>query len=537
MKFGKQTPAAAIGSIVAHSIRTISGRIRKGQSVSPELVEQLQQAGVKQLVCATLESGDVHEDEAALAVAHALAGTDVSASAVGTGRANLHARVDGLLNLSRAAIDAANAIDEGITLATLLPDTPVSAGRMIATIKIIPFAVPAKALAAALTVLDSETISISKRGEYSASLVHTRLPGQSEKSVIALQTKMRGITEQRLLSRGAHLIDEQFSEHAVPSLANALTSAASAQPDWILIIGASAISDRRDVIPEAIESLGGVIEQFGMPMDPGNLVLVARLQRTIILGLPGCARSPATNGLDRILDRLSCNLPVDSRWLRAQGVGGLLGEIVDRPRPRVIASARREVAGLLLAAGESRRAGSINKLLHPYADRPMVAHAARLLELSSLKRLVVITGHEGALVESALSLEPGESSRWSVHHNSAFGSGMASSLVLGISSLIDCDGVIVCLGDMPHVEAVVFDALLEAFAADPEKALFIPVHEGQRGNPVLIAKRLFDSVLMLEGDIGARVLAQRFPDSVVEITVDCPGVLADYDTPETLSRL
>ncbi|WP_204333402.1 hypothetical protein, partial [Proteus mirabilis] len=80
--------------------------------------------------------------------------------------------------------------------------------------------------------------------------------------------------------------------------------------DLVLVFGASAIADRRDVIPAALEQAGGEIEHLGMPVDPGNLLMVGRLGEVPVLGAPGCARSPKENGFDWVLTRLLAGLPV-----------------------------------------------------------------------------------------------------------------------------------------------------------------------------------------------------------------------------------
>ncbi len=151
-----------------------------------------------------------------------------------------------------------------------------------------------------------------------------------------------------------------------------------------MIAGASAILDRRDVIPAAIVAAGGAIDHFGMPVDPGNLLLMGRVGSVPVLGLPGCARSPRVNGFDWVLRRLLASLPVDAAVLARMGVGGLLSEIPTRPHPRAgtaedgpVPTAPRlpRIAALVLAAGRSSRMGTINKLLIGIDGQPMVRHA------------------------------------------------------------------------------------------------------------------------------------------------------------------
>ena len=134
----------------------------------------------------------------------------------------------------------------------------------------------------------------------------------------------------RLESLGYDLNDVAVVPHETAAVADAL----GAPADLYLVLGASATSDRDDVVPAAVVTAGGRIERFGMPVDPGNLLLLARLGDVPVVGLPGCARSPALNGVDWVLERLSARVPVASDDVAAMGVGGLLKEMPERPQPR-----------------------------------------------------------------------------------------------------------------------------------------------------------------------------------------------------------
>jgi len=114
---------------------------------------------------------------------------------------------------------------------------------------------------------------------------------------------------------------------------------------------------------------------------------------------------------------------------------------------------------------------------------------------------------------------------------------MASSVIAGVSCLTDCDAVLVCLGDMPHVTAAVIDQLIDAFKANPDKSIVIPVSDGRRGNPVLFGKVFFDTLLTLEGDTGAKYLLKQYPDEILEVAVEGDGILLDYDTQKELDTL
>lgn len=344
--------------------------------------------------------------------------------------------------------------------------------------------------------------------------------------------KTRTVIERRLTPRLAVIKQECRCEHTIDDLKAVLAERLADQPDWILIVGASAISDRADVIPMAIASAGGTIDRYGIPVDPGNLLLLAHVGKTNIVGLPGCARSPRYNGFDMIIDRLACELDLSDAWLNGLSVGGLLTEIADRPEPRTEAAADQPIGAILLAAGSSQRAGSINKLLVPVSGTPMVSHVASNILRSDVDRLLAVTGFEHQRVELAL-----QACNCDCHYNPGHMSGMASSVVAGVSQLIESGAVLVCLADMPHVKPETINALIDAYRKNPQKYIFVPIYEGQRGNPMLFAQPVFDALLSLEGDMGARLLVKGHPDHVVEVSVADAGILKDYDTADELNLL
>ena len=170
----------------------------------------------------------------------------------------------------------------------------------------------------------------------------------------------------------------------VPHEAAAVAAAVGAATgDMVLILGGSATSDAADTCPSGLVAAGGRLVRFGMPVDPGNLLFLGEHGGRPVVGLPGCARSPALNGADWVLERLAAGLAVGDAEIAAMGVGGLLKEIPARPQPRAgrpRGAGRPRVAAIVLAAGAARRMRGRDKLLEPVGGRPVlrvVAEAAR----------------------------------------------------------------------------------------------------------------------------------------------------------------
>ncbi|MFZ2069680.1 MAG: molybdopterin-binding/glycosyltransferase family 2 protein [Xanthobacteraceae bacterium] len=530
MKFGPVAPKDALGATSVHSIRQGGLVLKKGTLIGAAEVASLEAAGIPDLVVARLEPGDVSEDVAAAAIADKVAGEGVHVDRAFTGRANLFAKLPGILVVDKDAVNALNRIDEAITFATLSAYKPVVEGEMIATVKIIPFAVGKDAFDAALAGIQAPLLRVAPYRIRKVGIVSTILSGLSPKVI----DKTLKITAERLAPAGATIVAERRVPHEQVALALALDEVLKVGAELAIVFGASAIADRRDVIPAALESIGGHIEHFGMPVDPGNLLMIGDAGGRAVLGAPGCARSPKENGFDWVLMRLLAGLPVEREDITGFGVGGLLMEIVTRPQPREEpAKAGRNMAALVLAAGRSSRMGGPNKLLEKIAGRPLVRIVAEAALGSRARPVIVVTGHQRERVEAALAGLPVK-----FVHNPAFADGLGTSLRTGIGALpAEADGAIVCLGDMPRVDAALIDRLLGAFDPDKGALVVVPTVEGKRGNPVVWSRRFFPDLMAVEGDVGARYLIGHYAEAVTEVSLAGTAALTDVDTPEALAAV
>ncbi|MFN4088035.1 MAG: NTP transferase domain-containing protein [Alphaproteobacteria bacterium] len=534
MKFGRIPAREAAGALLAHSVKLPAGGFKKGRALTDDDVAKLVDAGIATVVAARLDPDDVLEDDAATVVAEAVCGEGVSMTAAFTGRANLVAETAGVVVLDRARLDRLNLVDECVTVGTLPPYAVVAPKQMVATVKIIPFAVP-RATVDACAAIGREAGALLRVAPFRpkrAALVQTLLPGMKAR----IFDKTAEITRARIEALGGELVAELRCGHDEVEVAERLAEAQAAGAEIFLIAGASAIVDRRDVVPTGIELAGGRVVHFGMPVDPGNLILMGDWEGAPVVGLPGCARSPKLNGFDWVLQRLVADLPVGPREIMLMGPGGLLTDVPTRPLPRAEAIAEEaprepRITAVILAAGLSRRMGAANKLLADVDGMPMLARVVDSVIASKAKPILVVTGHEAEAVRAALGDRP-----VTFVHNPAFAEGLAGSVKAGIDAVPpNADGAVVCLGDMPRIGAALIDRMIAAFDPGKGALIVVPTAQGKRGNPVLWARRFFDEIMALAGDRGAKALIEEHGDQVAEVAMPDPGVALDIDTPEALA--
>lgn len=332
MRFGSVPLDQALGAVLAHRVETPDGPLPKGAVIGPEALARLHSAGLAEVIVARPDPGELGEDLAAARLAAALvpdpAGQGLALTPASTGRVNLLAAGPGLLLADAARVHAVNSVHPMITLATLPPFARMGARSMAATVKIIAYAVPEEALAEACRHA-AGALRLAPPRLSRAVLIETALSGDMPPP----KGKGREALDLRLGRLGATLAPRQIVPHRSAPLADALAGLGP-EAEVIFILTASATSDAADVGPAALQAAGGRLIRFGMPVDPGNLLFLGELAGRPVIGLPGCARSPALNGADWVLERLICGLPVTAADIAGMGLGGLLKEIPARGRLR-----------------------------------------------------------------------------------------------------------------------------------------------------------------------------------------------------------
>jgi molybdenum cofactor cytidylyltransferase len=535
--FGPTPIEHALGAVLAHSLPAGGRRLKKGLTLGPADIEALRAEGYAFVTTARLDDDDMPEDAAAAALGRALVpnpeAVGLSLAAPFTGRLNVYALTGGVLRVDAARVHAVNLLDEAVTLATLPDYARVRARQMVATVKIIPYAAPGAAVAAAAAALAGADVALRLHPPRlrRAGLILTATPGMKESLLVKGAEAVRA----RLSGLGVSLAGEVRVAHDTGALTHALRDLPG---DVALILGGSATSDRRDVGPAAVEAAGGHVDRFGMPVDPGNLMFLGRLPGGAgaamrpVIGLPGCVRSPALNGVDWVLERVICGLEVTHAQIAAMGVGGLLKEIPSRPQPRAgeeAVSARPIVSALLLAAGASTRMEGRDKLLEVVGGEPVLRRAARALLASAADEVVVVVRPGDAARRAALADLP-----LTIVENPEAAEGMASSIRAGLVALRpDADAAVVALADMPEIGAAHVDRLLAAFDPAEGRAICRATdREGRPGHPVLFGRRFFESLGRLGGDEGAREILRANEDFVVDVATPGRGARLDLDTPE-----
>ncbi len=531
MIFGEFPSAQAEGVRLAHTLKLPQLTLKKGRVLSATDVATLVAAGIDRIVGARVGADEIDEDRAAGAAAALLAGGDIVAKPPYTGRCNLYARAAGLLGVDGECVARLNRISETLTVATLPPWAVVAKDQRIATVKVIPFAVADRVVAEWRAAIGaSPPLTLLPFRARRAALILSVSPSTGERQLDMASAATRG----RVESLGGKLALELRCAHEVQALRQSIAQALAAGCDLLLVLGATISKDRADIVPAAIVAAGGVIEHFGMPVEPGNMLLTARIGEVPVLNLPGCARSRARNGIDQVLPRLMAGLPVTGADIMAMGVGGLISAVEDDEAPAEEAQEAPpapppRIAVLVLAAGRSTRMGPRNKLLCEIGGVPLVRRAVNAACASRAAQVLVVTGHEAAGVAAALVDRP-----VSVVHNPDHALGMSTSLRCGLRALpADTDAVIVMLADMPRLTGEDVDRLIRAF--DPaEPAVLVPEHEGRRGNPVLWPRRYFADMMSIVGDTGARALLEQHADAVRPVPFAGSGIFDDIDTPEQL---
>ncbi len=337
MKFGAVPIEQAEGKILGHNVTGPDGRrvFRKGRPLTAEDVERLRAMGQESVYVAELEPGDVDEDRAAGRIALSAMGPGLRLSGPSTGRANLYSTGLGLLRVDIPRLQALNLCD-GVTLATLPSNMVLREGKMAATLKILPYALPETVVqrAEAIASEGGPLLCLDELPPRRVGLILSGSPAARERTVRTFQAALG----QRVEALGSEIAVTDYipleNEQDEQQLAQTLAHYHMAGIDLVILAGETAIQDRHDIAPRAVERAGGEVTCYGAPVDPGNLLMLGYLDEVPVLGAPGCARSPKDNIVDLVLPRLLAGDHLTQMDVISWAHGGLLEDVPERPLPR-----------------------------------------------------------------------------------------------------------------------------------------------------------------------------------------------------------
>lgn len=320
MIFGNWPVEEAEGTVLGYAVAAGAHSFRKGTLLTSDHLSALKQHGVTHIFAARLEKDDISENDAALAIAKFLLSNHVEAGPPATGRVNIFSRHDGLFHADASAIDAINLLDPRVSIATLPNDHRIELGQMVATVKIIPFAIPTELIERILTTQNkSRAIDVRPFKAMRIGLIQSRLPSIRE----TVLDKTKELISSRIKKNHGSVSIERRVTHEQTALSHSIQEVTE-NCDLTIVFSASSVADEADIVPRAIKNCGGEIMRIGVPVDPGNLLVLAKLHGKYIVIAPGSARSARANSLDGILDRLMAGVRLHADDLGKMGVGGLL---------------------------------------------------------------------------------------------------------------------------------------------------------------------------------------------------------------------
>jgi molybdenum cofactor cytidylyltransferase len=326
MKFERVAIERAPGHVLAHNVFHAGERtLGKGTQLGPSELQRLRDAGVEHVYIARLEPEDVLEDAAAQRIASALARGSrgmLEFRRAHTGRVTLTAAGRGVVVSAVPRLLELNRI-EGVTLAVREQYAVVEAQRPVATLKIIPYALPEAAVARAEVAAGSGVVQL--RPLLPARVVLLGFGARGRRAQVL--DPFIDATSERLARLGTRALETEYvaiDADPVAALTHALDRHAANGCELVIVVGETASMDRDDLAPAAIRGAGGRVDVVGAPVFPGNLLVVGYIAGCAVLGAPGCARQPALNVVDFVLPRLLSGERITQDDVAALGLGGMI---------------------------------------------------------------------------------------------------------------------------------------------------------------------------------------------------------------------
>ena len=330
MFFGKVKTELSLGGILSSSIEIYKNKnkikISKGTIINKNLLDLLLLNNIEHIKCAKLDVDEIDENSSVHEISKKIIASKKSNIIIQdpkNGRCNLVSSVDGIITFQPNQLFSINSVTNDIGIASLKAFSKVKKNQIVASIKAIPFGIKKNNLQNIINVCQ-ECFKILPFQKKNIHLIQTT----NQNTRAKILEKTLEVTKDRLSSCGNNKIVEKKCSHEIKSICQQLKKSVNEDADIILLFGTSAISDINDTIPQSILEINGTILRLGMPVEPGNLILLAEIKiskkHISIIGMPGCARSKKENGVDWILWRKLCDLKISSDDINHMGNGGLL---------------------------------------------------------------------------------------------------------------------------------------------------------------------------------------------------------------------
>jgi molybdenum cofactor cytidylyltransferase len=330
MFFGEVKTGSSLGGILSSSIEIYKNKnkikISKGTVISKKLIDLLLSNKVEHIECAKLDDDEIDENSAVHQISKKIITSKKSNIKIQypkNGRCNLVSSVDGIIIFQPNQLFYVNSVTNDIGIASLKAFSKVKKNQVVASIKAIPFGIKKNNVRDIINI-SKDCFKVLPFQKKNIHLIQTT----NQNTRTKILEKTLEVTKDRLSSCGIKKIIEKNCSHEIKSICAQLQKSIDEDADIILIFGTSAISDINDIIPQSIIEINGTILRLGMPVEPGNLILLANIKNSkkhiSIIGMPGCARSKKENGVDWILWRKLCDLKISSDDINHMGNGGLL---------------------------------------------------------------------------------------------------------------------------------------------------------------------------------------------------------------------
>jgi hypothetical protein len=321
---GRRPPPALVGSVLARDIVVGGQRWTKGRRLSDADLAAWAadpSLGVGPVAVIVLEDGDLHEDDAALQLAAAVAGAGLTRRGPTQSRVDLLAEHDGVLHIRAAALERLNRLDP-LEVFTRLDGSIVAAGDLVASVKVAPHVVEGSVVAAGARIAGDGRRPLVRVAPFRPMRVAVIV---KESLRASDRTRFESSVRDKVESLGSEIVAIDYVADADAPVRAALAgrSRGRGRADVILTAGGRS-TDPSDPFFVAIDALGGRVIRHGVPAHPGSMLWLARIGRTAILGLPTCGAYSKATAADLLLPRLLTGEPPSLRTVSHLGHGGVL---------------------------------------------------------------------------------------------------------------------------------------------------------------------------------------------------------------------